>query len=45
LELDWWSNKISLVNRKSILTDLVMETDVSMLGWGEICDSIRNMGL
>ena len=48
LELDWWSVERNLMNGKSVITqdsDLTMETDASMLGWGAVCQGIRTGGL
>lgn len=47
-ELRWWVAHLAAWNGRAILTpasDLVIETDASMQGWGAVCNGVRTGGL
>jgi len=48
LELEWWSTKMNLMNRKSVFAkdpDMTIEMDASMQGWGAVCKDVCTGGL
>ena len=47
-EIQWWLVDLEAWNGRAILSsppDLVIETDVSKVGWGAVCQGVRSGGL
>ena len=47
-EIQWWLVHLKAWNGRAILSsppDLVIETDASKVGWGAVCQGVRNGGL